>query len=110
MVFEVACFVPAFCYARVVLPCVEEIEVVGGCPVHDLQREMLVHFGDVARVADTLGSGLGATDGVAGVDALRRELHGEVVVLRHDWVVGEGCAEVCINAVAEDPDRARTGG
>jgi hypothetical protein len=110
VVFEISCFVPSFGDTGVVLPCVEEIEVVGGCPVYHLQGEVLVYFGDVAGVADALGSGFGATDGVAGVDALGREFHGEVVVLGHDWVVGEWCAEGCVNAVAEDPDGTRTGG
>jgi hypothetical protein len=110
MVFEVSCFVPSFCDAWVILPCVEEIEMFGGCPINNLERKVLVHFGDVAGIANALGSRFWAADRMAGVDALRGELHGEVVVLGHQRVVGERCAERGINAVAEDPDGTRTSG
>ena len=108
MVFQVSGFVPAFGYTRGVLPFVEELQVFGGLPVYDFEGEVLVYFGDVARVADALGSGLGAADGMAGVDAFGRELHGEVVVLGHQRVGRKGCAEVAVDAVAEDPDGAGT--
>lgn len=108
MVFQVSGFVPAFGYTRGVLPFVEELQVFGGLPVYDFEGEVLVYFGDVAGVADALGSGLGAADGMAGVNAFGRELHGEVVVLGHDRIVGKRRAHLLVDTVAEDPDGAGT--
>ena len=107
MVFQVSGFVPSFGYTRGVLPFVEELQVFGGLPVYDFEGEVLVYFGDVAGVADALGSGLGAADGMAGVNAFGWELHGEVVVLGHQRVGKKGCAEVAVDTVAKDPDGTR---
>lgn len=94
MVFKISCFIPSFCNSGIILPFVEQIEVFSICPIDDFEREVLIDFGDVTRVADALRGGLRATNRMPGVDALVGKLHGEVMILWHQRVVRERCPKM----------------
>jgi hypothetical protein len=83
-----ACFVPAFGDSRVVLPGVEQFDVLCALPVDDFEREVLVQLWDVAAVADGARSRFGLASRVECVNWLLWELHRELLVLGHGRILG----------------------
>lgn len=100
--------VPPLGDARIVLPGVEELEVLVVLPVDDFEREVLVYFGDVAAVHDGADVRLRTADGVARVDWLVGKLHRDLVVLGHERVLGQRRAQRPVCAVSYHPDWTRT--
>lgn len=104
---ERAGLVPALGDARVVLPRVEQLQVLRVLPVDDFEREVLVELRDVAAVADGTRVRFGLPRRVHGVDRLLGEFHRELLVLGHRWILGDGLPGEPLGAVAYSPDRPR---
>lgn len=96
--------VPAFGDSRIVLPNVEQFDVLIVLPVDHLKREVLVELWNVAAVADRSGSRLGLTRWVQCVDRLFWELGGELLVLWHGWIIRDRLPDGTLSPIADGPD------
>jgi hypothetical protein len=52
MLLQSPSLIPALCHARIVLPRVEELQVLLISPINHFQGKVLVKLGDVATVGD----------------------------------------------------------
>lgn len=100
-----ASLVPAFGDSRVVLPGVEQFQMLFVLPVDHFEREVLVQLRDVATVADRSRVRFGLASWVECVDWLLRELHSKLLVLRHGRVFGHGFPDGSLGSIANSPDR-----
>lgn len=105
VLIERASLVPAFGDARVVLPGVEQLQVLIVLPVNHFEREVLVQLWDVAAVADGPRVRLGLASWVECVDWLLGELHSELLVLRHGRILGHGLPDEPLSPIAKSPNR-----
>lgn len=96
--------IPALGNARVVLPCVEEPQVLVVLPVDHLEREVHVAFHDVTAVRDRAGMRLRPADRVARVDWLVGEAVRDLVILGHQRVLGEWRPQIPICVLSDHPD------
>lgn len=69
MLFQRPRLVPALCNARIVLPRVEEIQVLGILVIEGHHGEVFLEMGDVATVNYGTGSRFRGSHGVVCVDA-----------------------------------------
>lgn len=76
MVGEIASLVPACCYSWVVLPVMEEIQVLWVCVVQCYHGEMLVEMGNVSAIECASWCGLSWTEGMEGMDSCFRKFGG----------------------------------
>ena len=102
---ERASFVPAFGDSRVVLPGVEQFQMLFVLPVDHFEREVLVQLRDVATVADRSRVRFGLASWVECVDWLLGELHSELLVLRHGRILGHGLPDEPLSSIANSPNR-----
>ena len=100
--------VPARRDAWVVLPFVEQLQMFLVLPVDHLEGEVYVYLRDVAAVGDGSRPRFGSTDRVTGEDGFVWELVGDMKVLGHDGILGQGFPQVAVRAVSHDPYRTRT--
>lgn len=98
--------IPAFGDSRVILPNIEQSDVLIVLPVDHLKGEVLVELWDVAAVADRSGSRLGLTRGVECVNWLFWEFGGELLVLGHGWVIRDWLPDGTLGTIADRPDRS----
>lgn len=93
MMVQVTRFVPPLGNTGIVLPFVEEGQMLLTLPVHYFQTEVLVEFGDIPTICYTARCRLRLPDGMAGVDWCIWELVRDGVVLREGWIAGDGTSE-----------------
>ena len=105
VLIERASLVPAFGDARVVLPGVEQLQVLIVLPIDHFEREVLVQLWDVAAVADRSRVRFRLAGWVECVDWLLRELHSKLLVLRHSRILGQGLPDRSLSSIASSPDR-----
>lgn len=109
VLLQCARFVPTARDTGIILPCIEQLQMLRIFPVHRLEREVLVHLGDVPAVHDRARVRLRLANRVARVDELLGELVGELVVLGPNGELAERGAQVTVCAVTHGPDRSRVG-
>lgn len=110
MLVERAGLVPALRDARIVLPLVEELQVLLVGVVERPDGEELVQVRDVAAVDHRARRGLGRPHWVHGVHAHVGELGREGVLDRVQGVCRQRPAQAAVDAVVGDPDGARSKG
>lgn len=96
--------VPPLGHTRVVLPRVEEPQVLVVLPVDHLEREVHVALHDVPAVRDRARVRLGPADRVARVDRLVGEPVRDMVVLGHEGVLRQRRPQVPVCVLANHPD------
>ena len=97
-------FIPALGDSGVVLPGVEQFDVFCALPVDYFEGEVLVQLGDVAAVADRSWVRFGLASWVECVNWLLGELHGELLVLGHGRIFGNGFPDRTLSSIANSPD------
>jgi len=65
---------------------------------------VFVQLWDVAAVADGSGMRFGSASGVKSVDRLLGEFHGELLMFRHGWVLGDRLPDETLGSITHSPD------